>query len=183
VREYNRTAHPRRWALCPSNRAAAYVAHVIVCRMVCRQWRDSLPSPPQGFLFLFCPAIASQGSISLLQWAREMTPPQSWDGKACCHAAVKGGHLELLKWLKDEEEDGWKNSKCLEWAVKRGHFEVLQWLVENGCRWTEKACTQAARNLQRRRTARQHFDVGVAAGKGVSMGCRYVCGRSHRRSP
>jgi len=94
---------------------AALAAHSIICRLVCRQWRDCMP--PQGFLFSFGPTVAAQGSISLLQWAKEeMIPSFAWDGRRCCRAAINGGHLELLMWLKDE--DGWSIPKAIKLAAK-----------------------------------------------------------------
>jgi hypothetical protein len=58
--------------------------------------------------------------------------------------AAKGGHLEVLKWLK---EDGcpFSNETC-EVAASSGHSEVLKWLRENGCPWNEQTCRFAASN-------------------------------------
>ena len=82
---------------------AAFAAHSIIC-LVCRQWRDCIPLPPRGFRFCFGPAVAMQGSVSLLQWAKEIIPVHAWDSVACCVAA-KGGHFDVLKWFKEQIED------------------------------------------------------------------------------
>jgi len=58
--------------------ATAFAVHTIICRLVCQQWGDPLP-PPQGLCFNFGPGIALQGSLSLLQWAKELIPPHAWD--------------------------------------------------------------------------------------------------------
>jgi len=110
----------------------AFAAHTIICRLVCQQWRDLLP-PPQGLCFWFGPGIALQGSLSLLQSAKELIPPHAWNGVACCKAAAKGGGLELLKWLKDQGEDGWNEKENFEFATWRGDQEMIKWLLENGC--------------------------------------------------
>jgi len=52
---------------------------LIVCRFVCRQWRDSLPQPPsnaptsrfQSFATHFISLVAEKGYLSILKWARE----------------------------------------------------------------------------------------------------------------
>ena len=119
-------------------------SHCVIGRLVCKLWRDCLPPPPPRFLFSFGPTVAAHGSISLLQWAKEkMIPSYAWDGRMCCEVAIRGGHLELLKWLKDE--DGWNHPKAPACAAEGGHLEVLKWLRENGCPWRASTCTSAAK--------------------------------------
>ena len=79
-------------------RKRAFEAHSFICRLVCRLWRDVLPPVPKGFALSFAPAVAVQGSISLLQWAKEMVSPRAWSGsfKATTVAAVKGKITEKL---------------------------------------------------------------------------------------
>jgi hypothetical protein len=58
-----------------------------------------------------------------------------------CEAAAKGGHLEVLQWLR---ADGclWNKYTCWE-AAKCGHLEVLQWAHANGCLWDWHTCANA----------------------------------------
>jgi hypothetical protein len=52
------------------------------------------------------------------------------DGYICARAA-EGGHLEVLKWLR-EHEFGW-NARTVYEATEAGHDDVLQWALANGC--------------------------------------------------
>ena len=59
-----------------------------------------------------------------------------------CTSAAKGGQLEVLEWLR-ENECPWDEETCTE-AASGGHLEVLQWARENGCPWDEETCSEAA---------------------------------------
>jgi len=51
--------------------------------------------------------------------------------KEFCAAAAQGGHLEVLKWLRDNGCPwGAKTCTC---AAVEGHLEVLKWAREQGC--------------------------------------------------
>lgn len=65
-----------------------------------------------------------------------------------CTAAVRGGHLEVLQWLRmnDCPWDEWyrtTNMICT-LAAGGGHLKVLQWLRAIGCPWDEFTCRDAA---------------------------------------
>ena len=92
----------------------------------------------------------------MLIWARQhgcpWEEPDEYDGIGfesltphCCALAAKGGHLEVLKWLRfgsaedsHDEEDGtacpWNQSTCA-YAAAGGHLEVLKWARAHGCDW------------------------------------------------
>merc|ERR1711934_763716 len=58
---------------------------------------------------------------------------------------VRGGQLETLQWLKTQE--GFKLIEgLLSSACKGGHFEILGWLRSEGCPWDEETCAGAAGN-------------------------------------
>ena len=103
--------------------AQVAAAHKVICRLVCCQWRDCVPPPPQGFQFWFAPSLATHGSVSLMKWTKEMILPQAWDGVTCCKKAADGGHLELLRWLKNEGDDGWNSARI---SAQRGDEEMLR---------------------------------------------------------
>jgi hypothetical protein len=70
-------------------------------------------------------------SVSLFEWAREHNCPLNRAGDF----AVKGGHLEVLKYM--QEHRCWqfnKNDTC-RLAAMGGHLEMLKYLYENHCRW------------------------------------------------
>ena len=64
-----------------------------------------------------------------------------WDASAC-EGAAKGGHLDILKWLR-REGCPWDARACAG-AASGGHLDVLKWLRSEGCPWGESACANAA---------------------------------------
>jgi hypothetical protein len=75
----------------------------------------------------------------VLQWA------QNDCGRYGCAYAAKGGHLEVLKWVR--ENDFWWSEWTCACAAEGGHLEVLKWARENDCPWDED------RAITRRRAA------------------------------
>jgi len=61
------------------------------------------------------------------------------------HSAITGNHIEIVKWLLDNEWPWWDETSCRIAAIN-GRFEILKWLHENGCPWNEFALSCAARN-------------------------------------
>ena len=140
----------------------------VVCRSVCRQWRDIFP-PPSPWIFCRFPAtLALLGDLHLLKWAR--SEGCHWDATTCSSAA-EGGHLEILQWVR-EQRCQWDKKTCYKaafkghlevlkwarsegchwdaettsWAACGGHLEVLKWAVANGCTWNPHFCTLAAKS-------------------------------------
>jgi hypothetical protein len=86
-----------------------------------------------------CQWAAWGGHLEMLKWTRENDCP--WDEETCAGAAAHG-HLEVLKWAR-ENDCPWNEDTCAG-AAAHGHLEVLKWARENGCPWDEKTCTEAA---------------------------------------
>ena len=83
-----------------------------------------------------------------------------WDeGTYWCACAVRQGHFEMLKWLR-ENGCPWNEHTCMEMAG--GHLEILQWARENGCPWDTLTCADAARggHLEVLKWARERLPVG-----------------------
>ena len=59
-----------------------------------------------------------------------------------CAFAAYGGHLETLKWLR-ENGCRWNEWTCA-YAAKGGHLELLKWARANDCPWDESTCANAA---------------------------------------
>lgn len=78
-------------------------------------------------------------SKSLIVWARANRCP--WNERTCALAA-KGGHLEVLKLLRDNGCP-W-DTATFSWAARRGHLEVLKWLRANDCPRAGWECSLAA---------------------------------------
>ena len=118
----------------------------------------------------FCEQVAQTNKLELLKWIREEKkcrwdagtieaaakkgnmemvkycvanecPIEEW---ACAHAA-DGGHLEILKYLREEVKAPWDYWTAA-WAARNGHLHILEYLFErkydkyNGdaCRWAAR---------------------------------------------
>jgi hypothetical protein len=46
-------------------------------------------------------------------------------GERTCASAAGGGHLEVLKWAR-ENDCPWDETTCA-WAARGGHLETLKW--------------------------------------------------------
>ena len=111
---------------------------LIVCRFVCRQWRDSLPRPPfrhptsrvQTFAEHFMSSIAEKGYLAVMKWARENGAPLY--STSSFEKAAGGGHLETLKWLAEQEHPK-EAGTAMNSAIIGGHLDVMKWLKEEGC--------------------------------------------------
>ena len=60
----------------------------------------------------------------------------------CSLCAARGGHLEVLQWLR--LQDAPLGSQTCSKAAAGGHLAVLQWLLEQGCHLDEATCAAAA---------------------------------------
>ena len=89
--------------------------NLLIVRFTCRYFRDILnPLNALGIMAgseekrNFPEAVAEEGCLELLQWARENGCP--WDFRTC-EAAARGGHLEVLQWAREHgcpwDEDTW----------------------------------------------------------------------------
>jgi len=118
----------------------------------------------------FCDKVAETNKLELLKWAREEKKCKwdRWtihaaafqgnlemvkycvanecpiDAEACAFAA-QNGHLEVLKYLREEVKVAW-NSRTASWAAKNGHLHILEYLVEREYdEYNEGACWSAAK--------------------------------------
>jgi hypothetical protein len=77
-----------------------------------------------------CPEAAKGGHLEVLKWLKEGGCSLE---KETCEMAAAGGHLEILKWSR-ENGCPWSKETC-SFAAERGNFEILKWARENGCPW------------------------------------------------
>jgi hypothetical protein len=116
----------------------------------------------------FCWKVARTNKLELLKWIREEKKCE-WDegtineaachgnlemvkycvandcpidGRACAYAA-ENGHLEVLKYLREEVKAPW-NWATAAWAAHNGHLHILEYLVERKYDQFEYACEDAA---------------------------------------
>ncbi len=115
----------------------------------------------------FCCQVAKTNKLELLKWAREEKKCDWMKGigaaaslgnlemvkycvanecpidESACAAAAIGGHLEVLKYLREEAKVPWDRHTA-NWAALTGHLHILEYLVERKydkyCEW---ACVHA----------------------------------------
>lgn len=86
-----------------------------------------------------CEKAAAAGHLELLKYARQ--EGHQWND-AATREAGKNGHLETLKWLRSQ---GCPWCLCLcSLAAKEGHFNILKWARANGCPWCYATCVDNA---------------------------------------
>jgi hypothetical protein len=118
----------------------------------------------------FCYRVAQTNKLELLKWAREEKKCK-WDGwtihtaaeqgnlemgKYCvvnecpinaeaCACAAQNGHLEVLKYLREEVKAPWNLGTAIR-AAHNGHLHILEYLVERKFdKYDEWACEYAAK--------------------------------------
>ena len=118
----------------------------------------------------FCIRVARTNKLELLKWAREEKKCE-WDEltiyvaarqgnlemvKYCvanecpineyaCARAALNGHLECLKYLREEAKAPWDYGTSF-WAARNGHLHILEYLVERKYdQYSELACNWAAK--------------------------------------
>ncbi|CAL6361680.1 unnamed protein product [Bathycoccus prasinos] len=129
-----------------------------------RSWLKSVMDEPY-----FCMRVARTNKLELLKWVRE-EKKCDWDTetiqvaadqgnmemvKYCvanecpmhewaCACAAAGGHLEVLKYLREEAKAPW-DSDTATCAAENGHLHILEYLVERKFdKYSELACEVAA---------------------------------------
>ena len=119
----------------------------------------------------FCLEVAFTNKLELLKWAREEKKCK-WDKQTinvavrqgnlemvqycvanecpineyACARAAESGHLECLKYLREEAKAPW-DFKTAYWAAENGHLHILEYLVERKYdKYDAWACMLAAEN-------------------------------------
>ena len=62
-----------------------------------------------------------------------------------CLSAARYGHLEILKYLREEVKAPW-DSRMAAFAARKGHLHILKYLFESNYNQFEYACEDAAKN-------------------------------------
>ena len=119
----------------------------------------------------FCYKVALTNKLELLKWAREEKKCK-WDvgtilraayqgnlemvkycvankcyiGEDVCASAAQNGHLEVLKYLREEVKAPW-DFYTAAWAAENGHLHILEYLVEHKYdKYDVFACWKAAKH-------------------------------------
>ena len=87
-------------------------------------------------------AAARQGNLDTVKYCVAKKCPIDW--YACARAALNG-HLECLKYLREEAKAPWDLGTA-RWAALKGHLHILEYLVERKfVQFSEGACVLAAK--------------------------------------
>ncbi|CAL6399238.1 unnamed protein product [Bathycoccus prasinos] len=88
-------------------------------------------------------AAAKQGNLEMVKYCvANKCPVDEWT----CVCAAGNGHLEVLKYLREEAKAPW-DSHTAEWAAQKGHLHILEYLVERKYdQYSVLACEVAAQN-------------------------------------
>jgi len=90
-----------------------------------------------------CEKAAIYGSFDILKYLWPSIRQNIQNARVLINA-VKGGHFEIVKWLR---KNGCEfSTKACKHAIKYGHLEILKWLCENRCPWNIEEFYYAARN-------------------------------------
>eukprot|EP00756_Hemistasia_phaeocysticola_P036494 Hpha_TRINITY_DN16645_c3_g3::TRINITY_DN16645_c3_g3_i1::g.179745::m.179745 len=89
---------------------------------------------PRGFLLDICVSAAKMGMLGVLK-ALPRVPHGFFDGERPLTAAVKGGNVEVVKFLLSKGHSGsdwnWKGHTPMNLAVMRGNKEIMKVLAES----------------------------------------------------
>ena len=136
---------------------------LLVFAMVCKPWRKAqLKVGP--LRTRVGSDVIQPGSVALAKWALAQGCPRSGDWlvenpnpntmcNTACHRsgwhpdlarlAAQHGHLELVKWLVQEQGFP-KNKTLIGMAARGGNLELVQWLRAAGCPWDAGTCGKGA---------------------------------------
>ena len=119
----------------------------------------------------FCLQVAKTNKLELLEWIREEKKCE-WDYRTinvaarqgnlemvkycvanecpidefACACAAENGHLEVLKYLREEAKVPWDSETAI-WAAQNGHLHILEYLVEREYdNYDTLACERAAKS-------------------------------------
>ena len=95
----------------------------------------------QGSIHGACDGAAAGGHLELLKYLREKGCGWSKNTFIC---AARGAHLHVLKWLR-ECECPLDIDRMSYPAARSGDLETLQWVHDNGCPLNERMCAAAAK--------------------------------------
>ena len=79
---------------------------------------------------------AEQGNLEMVKYCvANECPVDEWT----CAWAAGYGHLEVLKYLREEVKAPW-DSVTAEWAAQNGHLHILEYLVERKYDQYQRTC-------------------------------------------
>jgi hypothetical protein len=119
------------------------VAETIKCggmlRTVCKEWKDIIDRTYDKPMMISNRWITT---ITAAEWASN----NGCNLNEICLWAIKGGYIEVLKWVRSNGIP-WPNKYTCETAARYGHLEILQYAHSDGLAWSELwICVHASKN-------------------------------------
>ena len=147
---------------------------LFVFALVCKGWRRAQLKVGGRLRTRATSDVVMPGRVALAKWALAEGCPRAelYGARSMAGAAAGYGHLELVRWLVQEQDFAmdplvmrnaahsgnldlvqWLRAEGCKWDVRtsaaaawRGKLEVLQWLRANGCPWNHWVCLDAVDN-------------------------------------
>lgn len=68
------------------------------------------------------------GHFEVVKWIYERCPTHR---RFCIFLALKGGHLEITKWLCNEDKGNFNHQRLMDGAAKNGNLDVVRWSMHS----------------------------------------------------
>ena len=112
---------------------------LFVFARVCKPWRKAQLKVGGRLRSRVQSDVAMPGRVALAKWALAEGCPRENGYRYIAHAAAEHGHLELVRWLIQEQ--GFAMDRIvMEKAAWSGNLELVQWLRGKGCNWDWVTC-------------------------------------------
>ena len=117
---------------------------LFVFARVCKEWRKAQLKVWGPLRTRVESDVLLPGSVALAKWALvEGCPRERGDGVTMPAAAAQFGHMELVRWLIQEQGFA-MDEDVMGMAARGGNLELVRWLRGEGCDWSAQTCTSAA---------------------------------------
>merc|ERR1712216_1082493 len=123
-----------------TRRLAARQGHLPLLQELLKPLKKSKSESTKGVFFDVANDAAKGGHLEILQWLKAQKRFKL--DSSFVFSACDGGYFEMLKWLSSEGCP-WSEFAC-SFAAYGGHLEILKWLRSEGCPWDEETCEWAA---------------------------------------
>ena len=121
---------------------------LFVFARVCKPWRKAQLKVGGPLCTRVFSDVARPGRVALVKWALAEGCPRDdgygdADGYTMAAAAASFGHMELVRWLIQEQGFA-MTRKVMNGAAGGGNLELVRWLRGEGCDWSVGTCMHAA---------------------------------------
>ena len=114
-----------------------------VFALVCKKWRKAQLKVGGPLRTRVWSDVAMPGSVALAKWALAEGCPREENGVTMAMAAAQYGHMELVRWLIQEQGFA-MDRNVMGMAARSGNLELVRWLRGEGCDWNTRTCRCAA---------------------------------------